>query len=93
MRLTLVAAAFGAGCVLLTACATPKAENAPAAAKPTQTADTSRDHLVCRTVDVTGSRLPVRECHTTTEWARLKTQGTDQLGVEAQRASQGASGK
>ncbi len=88
MRLTLVAAALGVAGVLLTACATPNLEHASAAAdKPAQTTNHAGDHLICRTVDVTGSRMPTHECHTQDEWARQRTVGNDQMGIEAQRSS------
>ena len=95
MHLTRVAAAVGVCCSLLAACATPKSESAsatakpestPATAKPEQVAHNSGDQLICRSVEVTGSRMPTRECHTSSEWARLKSEGEDQLGVEAQRS-------
>jgi len=73
---------------LLAACATPaqKPEQA-AAARPQQTAETSGDKLICRSVEVTGSRMPQRECHTLAEWGRMHTEGLDQFGLEAKRSA------
>jgi len=72
------------------ACATPapKPEHAAAAApKRVQTAASSDNPLICGSVEVTGSRMPVRECHTAAEWQRMKTEGTDQFSLDTARSS------
>lgn len=86
MRLEVVAALVSAG-LLVSACATPtpKTEHAAAtAAKPEQAAE--NNPMICGSIEVTGSRMPARECHTAAEWARMKSEGLDQFSLDAQRS-------
>ena len=94
MRPIFAAAIIGVG-LLVTACATPTqkaAQAAAPAAKPVQTAANSDNPLICGSVEVTGSRMPVHECHTAAEWQRMKTEGTDQFTLDAQRHATGSGG-
>ena len=49
-----------------------------AAAKPQAPA---KKNLICASHEVTGSRFPVKECHTADEWSDMQRHGTDQLGL------------
>ena len=66
----------------LAACNTPKTPQ-PAAA-PGATAS-NKPALICTSREVTGSRMPVHECHTAQEWADIKSRGIDDFSLEAQR--------
>ena len=45
---------------------------------------------ICASHEVTGSRFPVKECHTADEWADIHQHGMDQLGLTT-RAQNGLS--
>jgi hypothetical protein len=90
MRLVAVSLMLGLTC-LVAACTTPKptqvANAAPLApGSHPQASDVHATDTVCTTHFDTGSRLPVKECHTVAEWGAINNHGTDQLGVEAQRS-------
>ena len=51
----------------------------PAAAAPAKPA------RVCTSRTVTGSLMPVRECHTAEQWADIKRQGQDSFTLDAAR--------
>ena len=57
-------------------------------AAPT-TATANPDPKICRQVEVTGSRLSQKECHTASEWAAIQDQGRDSLANRAQRQLSG----
>jgi hypothetical protein len=85
---TVVLSSFAALSILAVgACTTPQPQQAsapkavPAAAR-TATAGAAK---ICTSRVVTGSLMPVRECHTPEEWAEIKQHGQDSLGIQAQR--------
>ena len=88
MRIASFAVGFSAVC-LLTACAAPKAQLAAAPQPQQATADKG---LICASIEVTGSRMPVKECHTQTEWAAIKGHGTDSLMQDTGRTMPSAGG-
>jgi hypothetical protein len=90
MRSFVLSLILGLAC-LSTACTGPKTTQV-ASAPTTQTAAQSAaagpsnpNDRVCTTHEVSGTRIPVRECHTLAEWDASRKHGMDQLGVEAQR--------
>jgi hypothetical protein len=54
-----------------------------AAAKPANANE--KAGLICATHQVTGSLMPVRECHTAEAWAEIRRHGQDSFSLEAQR--------
>ena len=95
MRFLSAAAAL----LVLSACATPAAPVAAAPAAATtevasaETADT-RSKVVCRNVEVIGSRFPKKECKTKDAWDKFDTMMADEgrQGVDKmQKLGSGAS--
>jgi hypothetical protein len=41
---------------------------------------------ICHSSTPTGTNLPVRECHTQTEWDQMRENGNDQLNLDAARS-------
>ncbi len=91
MRPIVLTSSFVAAALILAACNTPKADQ-EASAAPAATAADGKPDVICATREVTGSRMPVRECHTAAEWADINKRGQDSLGVEAQRGYSGSGG-
>ncbi|MFT3791270.1 MAG: hypothetical protein QM741_09345 [Rudaea sp.] len=59
---------------LLAASAVPAAaQQAAAQQKSEQTAKQDPDAMVCKTLEVTGSRFPKKQCHTREDWARMES--------------------
>ncbi|MFT3791272.1 MAG: hypothetical protein QM741_09355 [Rudaea sp.] len=57
---------------LLAASAVPAAaQQAAAQQKSEQTAKQDPDAMVCKTIEVTGSRFPKKQCHTREQWAQM----------------------
>jgi len=56
----------------------------PAAATATAAKD-GQNPVICARVETTGSRLAEKVCHTASEWAALRSQGTDDLNNRTQR--------
>jgi hypothetical protein len=81
MRVASFSVLFSAVCLLTAACATPKTEP-PAAPQQANAAN----GLICASIEVTGSRFPVKECHTESEWAAIKAHGTDSLMQDTARS-------
>ena len=76
-------ALFFSAFVLMAGCTTPQAAPPPSP----QAANTvgSPSHLICATVEVTGTRLSKRECHTAEDWAALRAQGLEDFQMQAAR--------
>jgi hypothetical protein len=80
---------------MLAACTTPQpAQRAPSASATAADPAAAVDPTVkiCYSREVTGSRMPVRECHTRQEWADIQSNGEDDMSVEAQRHAPSSGG-
>lgn len=89
MRRTALSPILALAC-LAAACTGPKTTQVASAPAPTTPSTLAAgpskpNDLVCASREVSGSRIPVRECHTLAEWDAIRKQGMDQLGIEAQR--------
>lgn len=87
MRILLLSIA-ATSALALVGCNTAKVAQTPSATHATATSSASaqgKPALICASREVTGSRFPVKECHTAEEWADIRAHGLDSLGIEAQR--------
>ncbi len=88
MRTIVLSSIAAASVLALGACTTPQAAQQPAAARlasaATQTA-AGQPAKICTSRVVTGSLMPVHECHTAEEWAQIKSHGEDAFSLQAQR--------
>ena len=71
----------------LTIAAAPTPNPGPTTSTPAKpaaaTAPPAKKDLICRTREVTGSRMPVHECHTADEWTEIQRHGEDSLSLDA----------
>jgi hypothetical protein len=85
MRRTVMSLSLAIATLALAACNTPKAAQEASAAQPAGAAITAdKPALICASREVTGSRMPVRECHTAEQWADIQRTGEDSFSLEAQ---------
>jgi hypothetical protein len=87
MRPTILLSSIASVSVLaLGACTTPQQQAQAPAAKPAAVAAApGKAAQICTSRQVTGSLMPVHECHTAEEWAQIKREGQDSFSLEAQR--------
>jgi hypothetical protein len=92
MRPIVLSSIAAAWVLALGACTTPQAvpQAVPqaAAAKPASAATKTaagQPAKICTSRVVTGSLMPVHECHTAEEWAEIKSRGEDAFSLQAQR--------
>ena len=87
MRRTVVSSTLAIAALTLAACNTPRAAQETSAAPPARVASaTDKSALICASREVTGSRMPVRECHSAEEWSDIQRHGQDAFSLEAQRS-------
>jgi hypothetical protein len=88
MRPIVLSSIAAASVLALGACTTPQAVPQAAAAKPASAATKTaagQPAKICTSRVVTGSLMPVHECHTAEEWAEIKSRGEDAFSLQAQR--------
>ena len=102
MRGLVLSSMLAVSVVALAGCNTPKpaqeASAEPASARTPSAAALANpggpddNKKICRSREVTGSRFPVRECHTMAEWMDVQRRGQDDLSVQAERHTTGSTG-
>jgi hypothetical protein len=86
MRRTVISSTLAIAALTLAACNTPKAAQEASAAQPASAAGApDKAALICASREVTGSRMPVRECHTADQWVDIQNHGEGAFSLEAQR--------
>jgi uncharacterized lipoprotein YajG len=79
--------------LMLAACTTPQAAQQAAQPAPgASAAAVDPTAKICYSREVTGSRMPVRECHTRQEWADIQSHGDDDYSLETTRHASQAGG-
>jgi uncharacterized lipoprotein YajG len=86
MRQAVISSTLAIAALTLAACNTPKATQEASAAQPASMAGAAaKGALICASREVTGSHMPVRECHTAEQWVDIENHGEGAFSLEAQR--------